>query len=238
MVVYCNNNITEVHYSGYTIDKIYACGGELVYSGSSSSFFVHNRYLSGSTVFRDDISCEEVTHLQGVLDCSVIKQFNTHGSVCDSEDNAFILDSVQGDCVTEIKYNTYKGCTHLSGLTIGKNVETIGEQAFSGCTSLTSVTIPDSVTSIGNYVFASCINVHNLTIGTGITSIGAYAFDGCRFLGFMGKIIIKATTPPALGTGAFDNQQYNQPIYVPAASVNAYKASPGWSAYSSRIQAM
>lgn len=235
MVVYCNNNITEVHYSGYTIDKIYACGGELVYSGSSGSFFVHNRYLSGSTVFRDDISCEEVTHLQGVISCSLIKQFNTHGSVCDSEDNAFILDSVQGDCVTKIEYNAYKGCTHLSGLTIGKNVETIGEQAFSGCTSLTKVMIPSSVTSIGNYAFARCIELQNLTIGTGITSIGAHAFD-TSMLNFSGEIIIKATTPPALGTGAFNNQTYNKPIYVPAASVNAYKAA--WSQYASRIQAI
>ena len=33
MIVGCNNEITEVHYSGYTIDKIYACGGQLVYEG-------------------------------------------------------------------------------------------------------------------------------------------------------------------------------------------------------------
>ena len=33
MIVGCNNEITEVNYSGYTIDKIYACGGQLVYEG-------------------------------------------------------------------------------------------------------------------------------------------------------------------------------------------------------------
>ena len=30
--VACNNEIKEVHYSGFTISKIYACGGQLVYS--------------------------------------------------------------------------------------------------------------------------------------------------------------------------------------------------------------
>ena len=37
MIVFSNNNITEVHYSGYTIDKIYACDGELVYESINCS---------------------------------------------------------------------------------------------------------------------------------------------------------------------------------------------------------
>lgn len=35
MIVACNNEITEVHYSGYTIEKIYACDGELVYNAET-----------------------------------------------------------------------------------------------------------------------------------------------------------------------------------------------------------
>lgn len=30
-VVFCNNDITDIKYSGFTITKVYACGGELVY---------------------------------------------------------------------------------------------------------------------------------------------------------------------------------------------------------------
>ena len=30
-VVFCNKNIIDAKYSGFTITKIYACGGELVY---------------------------------------------------------------------------------------------------------------------------------------------------------------------------------------------------------------
>lgn len=36
MIVACNNNIKEVQYSGFTIDKIYACGGQLVYSADTT----------------------------------------------------------------------------------------------------------------------------------------------------------------------------------------------------------
>jgi hypothetical protein len=40
-----------------------------------------------------------------------------------------------------------------------------------------------------------------------------------------------------LGNNAFYNTN-NCPIYVPSASVNAYKSASGWSTYASRIQAI
>jgi len=40
-----------------------------------------------------------------------------------------------------------------------------------------------------------------------------------------------------LGTSAFDSTN-NCQIYVPAASVDAYKAATNWSSYASRIQAI
>ncbi len=53
----------------------------------------------------------------------------------------------------------------------------------------------------------------------------------------MSSITCNATTPPALGTDVFANTN-NCPIYVPAASVETYKAASGWSGYASRIQAI
>lgn len=34
-IVFCNNDITDIKYSGFTISKVYACGGQLVYDNSS-----------------------------------------------------------------------------------------------------------------------------------------------------------------------------------------------------------
>ena len=97
-----------------------------------------------------------------------------------------------------------------------------------------SVTIPNNVTSIDNNAFNGCDGFINIIIPNSVTNIGNSAFYGCD--GLTG-VTIKATTPPTLGQTAFDNTN-NCPIYVPAESVNAYKAANGWTTYSSRIQAI
>ena len=123
-----------------------------------------------------------------------------------------------GRCL--IKDNTIIAYAEASGTTytIPDSVTTIGEGAFYYCSSLTSVTIPDSVTTIGNYAFFDC---RSLT-----------------------SVYCKATTPPSLGYRAF--KYYDKyfgngygnigcPIYVPAESVEAYKAAENWSEYASYI---
>jgi hypothetical protein len=80
-----------------------------------------------------------------------------------------------------------------------------------------------------------CGNLTSVTIGNGITSIGNTAFNLCSALR---SVTVEATTPPSLlNANAFNNTN-NCPIYVPAESVNTYKAANNWSSYASRIQAI
>jgi len=66
-----------------------------------------------------------------------------------------------------------------------------------------------------------------------ITLIGSDAFYNCSALQY---VIIRATTPPTLGsTSAFTNTN-NCPIYVPDASVEAYKTATNWLQFSDRIK--
>ena len=117
---------------------------------------------------------------------------------------------------------------------MGSNCTAIGEAAFYYKTKLTSVTIGNSVTSIGNQAFYNCPKLTSVTIGNGVTSIDNQAFYRCTGLT---SVTINATTPPTLVTNAFSSTN-NCPIYVPSASVNAYKSASGWSSYASRIQAI
>lgn len=115
---------------------------------------------------------------------------------------------------------------------IGDCVTSIGESAFWNCTSLTSVTIPNSVTTISEESFEDCSGLTSVTIPSNVASIGSLAFWDCTSLT---SITVEALTPPTLGGGVFDHTN-DCPIYVPAASVDAYKAADRWSFYASRIR--
>jgi len=136
--------------------------------------------------------------------------------------------------ITAISAHTFDGCIELSNVDIPSGVTVIGTGAFEYCSAstFTSVTIPDSTTEIGTAAFLYCRFLRSVYIGNGITKIGRNAFAGCVNLT---SVTVTATTPPTLtDTGAFNDSTC--PIYVPAASVNAYKAS--WTEYASRITAI
>ena len=129
----------------------------------------------------------------------------------------------------------YLNGKQLTELTIPSEITEVKSYAFYRCVSLTSVIIPDSVTSIGNHAFYGCSGLTSATIGNGVTSIGDGAFRGCSALA---EIYCKPTTPPTLGgTAVFDNGPSKRKIYVPSASVDAYKTATNWSAYADQIVA-
>ena len=139
------------------------------------------------------------------------------------------------DSVTSIDNYAFQYCSGLTSVTIPDSVTTIGEVAFYACSGFTSITIPNTVTSIGNNAFQRCSGLTSITMGSGVTSIGGQAFYYCSSLT---SVTIQATTPPTLSSfNAFTNTN-DCPIYVPSASVEAYKAATNWSGLASRIQAI
>ena len=101
--------------------------------------------------------------------------------------------------------------------------------------SITSISIPYGITTIGNYAFAGCTLLASISIPYGITTINAGAFADCTLLA---SVTVQSVTPPSLGNGVFSGTSQNLVIYVPAESVDTYKAASGWSTYSSKIQAI
>ena len=140
------------------------------------------------------------------------------------------------DSVTSIGVSAFSNCTSLTSITIPNSVTSIGQNAFNNCTSLTSVTIPDSITSISDSTFYNCKGLTSITIPDSVTSINGSAFAFCSNLT---SATVEPETPPALvGGDIFYGVGKSLVIYVPAASVDAYKSAAIWSNHASKIQAI
>lgn len=98
--------------------------------------------------------------------------------------------------------------------------------------------IGSCITSIDYGAFAHCTGLTSVVIPSEVTSIGGEAFFNCKKLA---SVTVNATTPPALGnTYVFEGTPIvgggNGYIYVPSASVNAYKSEIRWSNFASKIR--
>lgn len=131
--------------------------------------------------------------------------------------------------VSEICYQAFLKCEHLASVIILEGTTSIGMSAFKDCTSLTSIILPENVTNIGNYAFKNCSALTDFEIPVGVTSLGYEVFYGCSSLA---SITCKATIPPTVGNSdTFEGVSKSIPVYVPAVSVDAYKAANGWSEF-------
>ena len=220
---------------------------------------VSNTYENGKGVIKFDAPVTSIGE-RAFFFCLCLKSIAIPNSVTSIGEDAFLncrsLASVTiGNGVTSIERNAFANCDNLTKLTIPNSVISIKHSAFSGCYSLTSITIPDSVTSIEGWTFHSCQRLKNITIPNSITSIKELTFFDCEsltsitihegitsieFSAFKGckslkKVYCKPTIPPAGDTFMFEENAPGRKIYVPRASVDAYKRAPHWDYYASDI---
>ena len=161
------------------------------------------------------------------------------------------------DSVVELEGGVFYGCSGLESIQMGKGVEILGDAAFMFCSSLTSITLPESLIEMGFLAFQYCSKLESITIPEGITVIKLQSFASCtslatvvlpastesiQVMAFSGSnkissFTVKAINPPTLGSSNLPTSD-DLVIYVPAAAVNAYKVTEGWSSYADRIQAI
>lgn len=140
--------------------------------------------------------------------------------------------------LTSIGGYAFMNCTLVTFSVIPSGVTSIGQEAlenigstvldFSGCTSLTS---------IGVKLCIGCKNLQLVKLPSSITSIGTKAF----YNGKAGLTVVcyapydSGTNTPSIASDSFAGTTTISAIYVPDASVDAYKAAANWSTYANKI---
>ena len=110
---------------------------------------------------------------------------------------------------------------------IYEGVETIAQSAFAS-TGITTLELPSTLQTIEGMAFYDCTSLQMMDLPASLESIGNEAFRGCTSLA---EITCHATTPPNVGTDAFNNVPTTIPVYVPCAKRSNYKFASGWSAF-------
>ena len=236
---FCCSGLTSVQLGDSLISV-----GDYAFSGCSKAFTsldLKNAVSIGNYAFANCGTLTSATINANSIGSGVFKNCTVLNSINIGSSTTTISDSMFSECyslrsvtipdsVTSIGNEAFYKCSGLTSVTIGNGVTSIGDKAFSYCSGLTSCTIGSGVTSIGQQAFDNCRSLTSVTMPNSVTSIGYSAFFNCYNLT---SVIVLAETPPTLGNYVFSS---DYPIYVPAASVDAYKTADGWSSYASRIQ--
>lgn len=143
-----------------------------------------------------------------------------------------ILETVKmGNSVQSIGDYAFSNCK-INDIIFSENLKTIGKYSLGGGATYTNLVLPNSVQSIGEYAFDSSNNLVSCTIGENVTTIGDHLFSYCKKLE---TLYIKAVTPPTGSAYSLFINGTVPTIYVPTASVEAYKTASGWSRYKDNI---
>jgi hypothetical protein len=136
-------------------------------------------------------------------------------------------------------YSMFNGCTGLTtapALPATTLADGCYSDMFSGCTGLTQAPALPATTLANDcygYMFQGCTQITSHHVATLNNSENTFHNNSS-----CGSFTIDAETPPTISSSTIAGLKADCIIYVPAASVDAYKAAQYWSARASYIQAM
>ena len=143
-------------------------------------------------------------------------------------------------------------CTNLTSVNLPNSVRAIGTKAFFECYKLTepvynerifafmpknfigAYTVPEGIVSVAAYAFYGCWDMTELTFPSSLKRLGSNSVVACNLT----KITSHAIEPPTCNADVFKyyfeeigvlvSVDTSIPVYVPAGSVEAYKAADQW----------
>ena len=163
------------------------------------------------------------------------------GSVTASGDVTSLLNGIGGNvALTDNCFSSmFSGCTGLTqapALPATTLVSNCYSSMFYGCTGLTQAPTLPATTMAGSCyssMFSGCTGITSHDVATLNNSTNTFNNNSS-----CASLTIHADTPPTIANSTITGLKADCIIYVPAASVDAYKAAQYWSARAAYIQAI
>lgn len=234
--------------TGFTFPDTLTDVGNYAFSGCTSltNPTIKSGVTYGQDVFNSCYAATAATIESGTTtvpwsafySCTGITEFNIPDTVTKIDGSAFRYTKVSAltipDSVTEIVNAAFQGMYNLKSIEIPTGVTILDNYVLCGDTALNSVVLNEGLTTINSYSLAYCPALTTLRFPSTVTQMQSSVITGSTGLT---SIYVLNPTPPTIVNTSLTNTA-NFIIYVPAASVEAYKAATNWSSYSSRIQAI
>ena len=137
------------------------------------------------------------------------------------------VKAVIPESVVEFGDGVLGACTKLTDVKLPSHLTVLPEFTFGYCASLQEYEVGDKVEKLGNEAFKYCLGLKSITLPACLKEIGTDAFLKTPVLR---TVVVKAQVPP---TGAVfaDTTYLEGTLFVPAGTLNAYKAADGWSKF-------
>lgn len=130
------------------------------------------------------------------------------------------------------------GCftaTKIKSAHINSYVRVIGKACFAGCQSLENVTIDEGLETIETDAFTNCTSVKKMILPASLKFVNNKAMGGMTSLE---SVVFSGAVPPTFGSALIfpDSGTSAFTIYVPDASVDAYKTATYFGNYAGKVK--
>lgn len=167
---------------------------------------------------------------------------NVTGSTnAEAEEIASLLGNtmtvLDNSLVTSLRTRACQGATKLVSVNL-PNVTSLGSYAFYQCSGLVTCKLP-KLTSVSTQTWYGCTNLKHADCGN-LDNITAQTFNACSSLTelILRKTDSICTLSNANGVSNSAIGKGTGHIYVPAASIEEYKASDQWSTFADQFRAI
>lgn len=190
----------------------------------------------GSSSSKADITSYEIidgtTHIGGnafynFSSLTTVKIPTSVKKLCDDAfSNTGLVTFVIPDTIEYVGDSCFFGCSLLKSIILSNSMEKICHRTFYGCRSLTSLIIPNAVKYISGGFLQNCDNLKSITIPASVEKVHFNAFYNCS----ISTVTFLATTPPEFAGGFTELSECPNitTVYIPAGTLEIYRASPGW----------